>query len=344
MTEKKWCPPNSFDMHSDIPIDVSIRRMSGETNVLVERHLPRIVEGGLGGTVLIVGGDEVSWDVYNTGDPMMATLLVLDGIISEIENARDQMIIAKEGVSFQGAYKENKIVTVLGIEGASPIGKNLSILRTFYRLGVRLVGLTWNEKNDVASGIGDGDQAEGLTEFGEQFVKEMNQLGMIIDVTHLAPYGIEDVLAISKDPIIASHSNSRSMCNHPRNISDVHVKGIAERAGLIGVVGFPALIGENPSIESIVDHIEYLIHLVGEDSVGLGLDFIDYAIEIFEPLLSSSTVNYGSNLTYPTGIENVTKVKDILFALHRRGFSDRQIEKVASKNFERVFKAVVNKK
>ena len=118
------------------------------------------------------------------------------------------------------------------------------MLRVFYELGIRLMGITWNRKNDLGSGVGEGVLDEGLTRFGKAVVSEMNRLGMVVDISHLSQKGFWDVVDITDSPIIASHSNSRALADHPRNLTDDQAKAVANSGGVIGVTLVRPFLGE----------------------------------------------------------------------------------------------------
>jgi membrane dipeptidase len=136
------------------------------------------------------------------------------------------------------AVKENKIAAILSLEGGEPICDDISILRMMYRIGVRGITLTWNQRNMIADGVGERRTNSGLTNFGVQVVEEMNRLGMFIDVSHLSDSGFNDVIATSKKPIIASHSNCRALVNNPRCLTDRQIEEIAFLAvGVVDIIG-----------------------------------------------------------------------------------------------------------
>ena len=163
-----------------------------------------------------------------------------------------------------------------------------------YNLGYRLAALTWNEKNILGTGAGE-NSCEGLTEIGKKAVRKMNEIGMIVDVSHANEKTFWDIAEISTKPFIASHSNARTLCDVPRNLTDEQIKAVAQSGGVIGVNGYigfikkcdfssPAPI-ENPDLSSkpdlkdLADHIDYIAGLVGVDYVGLGFDFCEYLSE-----------------------------------------------------------------
>lgn len=170
--------------------------------------------------------------------------------------------------------KEGEIGAVLTLEGADPFGNDLTKLRTLYRLGVLSIGLTWNNANLCADGIGD-PRGAGLTELGKEVVELNNEHHVFTDVSHLAEKGFWDVMELADYPI-ASHSNARALCDHPRNLTDEQVKAMFDKGGLIHVVFNPPFIrkGKNDaSIGDLIKHIDHLCALGGKDKIGFGSDF-----------------------------------------------------------------------
>jgi membrane dipeptidase len=169
-------------------------------------------------------------------------------------------------------FDESKINILLSIEGASPIINDINNLYAFYKLGVRAMGLTWNHRNFVADGI---DTDYGLTPFGIEVIKEMENLNMIIDVSHLNIAGFEDVVKHTSKPFIASHSNARSIFDHKRNLYDDQITEIISRGGFIGMNFYSEFIGskdKNLQLE-MMKHIEHFLSLGGENVIGMGADF-----------------------------------------------------------------------
>ena len=167
--------------------------------------------------------------------------------------------------------------SLLAIEEGGAIDGSLEALRCLYELGVRAMTLTWSNRNDIADGVNEEKSGGGLTVFGRQVVAEMNKLGMLVDVSHIAPAGFWDVIEASTKPIIATHSNVKALCPHPRNLDDAQIKAINENDGLIGIT-FAGQFLENDyndaCIESVYRHIDHMLNLMGnDDHIGFGSDF-----------------------------------------------------------------------
>lgn len=176
-----------------------------------------------------------------------------------------------------GNVLKHKAATLLAIEEGGAIDGSLEALRCLYELGVRAMTLTWSNRNDIADGINEEATGSGLTLFGKQVVAEMNRLGMLVDVSHISTAGFWSVIETSTKPIIATHSNAKSLCSHPRNLNDEQIKALAQNGGLAGITFAGQFLEEdwrNACIESVYKHIDYMLNLIGnDDHIGFGSDF-----------------------------------------------------------------------
>lgn len=211
----------------------------------------------------------------------------------------------------------HKAATLLAIEEGGAIDGSLEALRMLYELGVRAITLTWSNRNDIADGVNEECSGGGLTTFGRQVVAEMNRLGMLVDVSHIATAGFWDVIETSTKPIIATHSNAKTLCSHPRNLNDDQIKAINANDGLIGITFAGQFLEEdynNACIDSVYRHIDYMLNLLGnDDHVGFGSDFDG----ISHP---------------PYNIHGVQDYKPLVEYLQSKNYSDSTIEKITHKN------------
>lgn len=311
------------DGHCDTLGEVlrGVRRLQ-ERSTVGHVDLPRLREGGVTAQVFACF---VPVDEYRRGAARHA-LQRLDQLHQALEDQDGDLglALARNAEDIRRAKAAGQVASILGLEGAEAIEGSLEVLRCFYRLGVRVLGLTWNFRNEVADGVSEGVQARGLTPFGRQVVEECNRLGVLIDVSHLAPPGLRDVLEASRHPVMASHSNAAALCDHPRNLTDKQIEAIAERGGVVGVTFVPSFLvnpGSAASIAHVLDHIEHLLRVAGVDHVMIGSDFdgIDYA---------------------PHGLEDVTRYPAITAGLLARGHDELTVRKVLGLNFLRVFEQV----
>jgi membrane dipeptidase len=173
-------------------------------------------------------------------------------------------------------FNDKKINVLLSLEGASPVIDEISNLYAYYKLGIRAITLTWNHRNFAADGVGVMG-GSGLTDFGEQMVKEMEKLKMIVDVSHLNEKGFKDLCKLADRPFIASHSNAYDVCNHVRNLKKYQIKEIIERKGFIGLNFYSRFIFNSPDknvlITKFIRHIDYFLNLGAENVLGFGADF-----------------------------------------------------------------------
>ncbi|WP_313529020.1 dipeptidase [Anaerotignum sp.] len=219
--------------------------------------------------------------------------------------------------------KKNKISALLSIEGGEALEGEISAIHTYHRLGVRSMSLTWNHRNQLADGVAEKDSKGGLTKFGRDAVAEMEQLGMIVDVSHLSEPGFWDVYNLAKRPFIASHSNAKTICDVPRNLTDNQMRAIADKGGVIGLNLYPPFLTteKEVEVEDIFRHIHHILSVVGEDFVALGTDFdgIDCC---------------------PKGISDV-KDMDYFFTEMENEYGEQVVEKICSKNLLRVLAEVI---
>jgi membrane dipeptidase len=257
-------------------------------------------------------------------NPLDHTLAMLDRFYQELEKNQDRIKIAHNYEELVKNKADNKISAFLTIEEGEALQGSLANLRNFYRLGVRLITLTWNYPNAIGyPNIKEEYRSKGLSSFGKEVVYEMNKLGMLIDVSHLSDQGFYDVAKLSTKPFIASHSNCRSLKGHSRNLNDEMIRVLADKGGIIGI-NFSSNFLADKEISKVIDivkHIKHIHQISGIDSIALGSDFdgIDCELEI----------------------KNISKMNMLYSALKKAKFSEDEIEKIFYKNAEQVIKEVV---
>ena len=282
--------------------------------------LPRMIEGGVTcQTFAMYTGRRA----FVPEAPLVAMQMV-DKFYSEIAENSEIVAVTKTK-EIVNAKKEGKLCGLLSMEGAEPLMGDISVLRVYYRLGMRMLSFAWNYRTPFADGLGAKRSESKLPDLGVQALEEMNKLGIIFDVSHLADSVFWDAADVIKGPFIASHSNARALCGHARNCTDDMIKAIADHGGVLGMNYAPAFVkegGQGATVEHLVDHIDHIVELVGPDHVGLGSDFDG----IGPP---------------PEGIETVDKTPNITRVLVQRGYSDEDILKILGGNHLRVFKKVI---
>jgi membrane dipeptidase len=237
---------------------------------------------------------------------------------------RDVLSAVCEYSGIRRALAEEKIAGILTVEGGHVLEGSLGVLRVLYHMHVRCLTLTWNGRNKIAYGVGESEIKKGLTPFGREVVREMERLGMLVDVAHLAPTGFWDVIDMATKPVIDTHANSRVLCDHPRNLTDEQVRALAGTGGVIGVNFVPAFVSPaHPTVETVADHIEHLAAVGGIDCVGIGSDFDGTAKTV-------------------TGLDDVSCLPLLTTCLVDRGWPQADIRKVLGGNWLRVLKETLN--
>lgn len=221
----------------------------------------------------------VPTEVFRYQGGLRYTLCLLDKYNQEIKKLHENGIdvLQVRTAEDAGNVLKHKAATLLAIEEGGAIDGSLEALRCLYELGVRAMTLTWSNRNDIADGINEEATGSGLTLFGKQVVAEMNRLGMLVDVSHISTAGFWSVIETSTKPIIATHSNAKRLCSHPRNLKDEQIKALAQNGGLAGITFAGQFLEEdwrNACIESVYKHIDYMLNLIGnDDHIGFGSDF-----------------------------------------------------------------------
>lgn len=257
-------------------------------------------------------------------DPLEYCLDMLDKFYCEIEKNSNDIALARNYNEMMENRKNGKISAFLTVEEGGVIKGQMHNLRNLYRLGVRLVTLTWNFPNEIGyPNAEDQYMNMGLTPFGKDVVSEMNRLGMLIDVSHLSDGGFYDVAKLSSKPFVASHSNARSITSHRRNLTDDMIKILADKGGVTGINFAKDFLGEAPlsTVCDMVKHIEHIRRVGGIDVIALGTDF-----DGISPQLE---------------IKNMGEIEKLICGLKKNKFSDDDIEKIFYKNALRVIKEVL---
>ena len=258
------------------------------------------------------------------GIEMLRLIRILDFFQQQVEQFSDYITICRSSQEIQETLSNGRSAAIISIENGGVLQGDLSALRMFYRLGVRSICLTWNFTNEIADGVKDSEHGVGLTAFGKEVVSVMNSLGMLVDVSHLSEKSFWEVIATTKAPIIASHSNSKAICRHPRNLDDEQLMAIKSNNGVAGINLYPLFLNDagSAAIDDIIRHIEHIAAVTGEDHIGLGADFD--GVECL-----------------PEGIEGVQDIEKIIERLLALNYSQSFIDKFAGGNFLRVIGQVM---
>ena len=247
------------------------------------------------------------------------------------------------------AHKDGKVGIILGWQNTSAIEDDINKLQIFYDLGVRIAQLTYNTQNLVGSGCWETNDG-GLSDFGRDVVSEMNRLGILIDLSHVGPKTSSDTISFSKSPVAYTHC-CPAIKKHPRNKTDDQLKEIANKGGMIGFASYTPFLskGADSSIDDCVEAMEYMINIVGEDSVGIGTDWVqDQDIKFFEYLQRDKGTGRFVSTPYkdvppmPKGISKLSQFQNFVSAMKRAGWSTKRIEKILGQNWFLFFKQIWN--
>lgn len=319
-----------FDGHCDtlIPVREGLRRLDqrvevnpgGDSRDVRHVDLPRLREAGVTAQIFACFVREQ----FLPAGATLEALRLIDAFYGALEENPDALLLATTAADVERAKATGRVAGILSLEGAEPLAGELPALRMFYRLGVRALGLTWNYRNQAADGLFEARTGGGLTKFGVALVEEANRLGVILDVAHLAPAGVRDVLNLSQAPVVASHANAHALCDFPRNLTDEQLAGIAASGGLVAVTYVPAFVAadeKEASLDRLLDHLDYIVKAIGIDHVGIGSDFDGY-----NGVLS--------------GLEDVTRLPALTAGLVARGYGPEAVAKILGGNYLRVFRQV----
>lgn len=325
----------TMDGHFDLLMDVHIQRERGRTRVIETDYYSRLVAGGIDGIIAAVFIDSA----FVPEMALRKALGQIGALYEEAKESSDKLAICYSGADLRKAKASGKIGFLLSLEGIEPIGSDIGLLRVFYELGVRNIGLVWSRRNSAGDGsffepVREGRKG-GLSSFGVQVVEEAERLGMTIDVSHLNDEGFWDVMKFSSKPVIASHSNARALCPVMRNLTDEQIEAIAESDGVIGVNAASFLVGktdDEATLEQFVNHLDHLVNVAGIRHVGLGLDLC----EDFMKYISQEDLMRMPRRPFDV-IKGHQQVPRILEKLYERGYGHDDINAITGNNFLRIF-------
>ncbi|NIA25694.1 MAG: thermostable dipeptidase [Gammaproteobacteria bacterium] len=275
------------DAHNDLLLGVHYQRERGYQDPFGDFWLPQLRSGGVVLQVLPVFTEE-----QHVGEgALRRSLLVLETARWLAEEHRSDVAIVETSNELRKAIDNGQIAMILALEGAEPIGADVSVIDTFWRLGVRIASLTWNRRTMLADGTGESRTGGRLTTLGVEAIAEMERIGMVVDVSHLSDAGVAHVAELVSRPFVATHSACRALQPHPRNLTDSQVEVIAASGGFVGLNAFGPFLADDPALAHYVDHIEHAVKLVGAEHVALGPDFIEDLINTVDPVLGKALVN-----------------------------------------------------
>ncbi|MDB5196882.1 MAG: rane dipeptidase [Flaviaesturariibacter sp.] len=355
------------DTHNDVISTVSMRGMKLDSDLHGKTHsdIARLKEGGVDVQVFAIFCDER----FGKDTAFKYANIEIDSLYAVVARNPKRLMIATNPVQMQQAIKQKKIACMMGVEGGHMIEDNLDYLNALYKRGVRYMTLTWNNSTSWASSAKDEtgntvpNPAKGLNTFGQQVVKRMNELGMLVDLSHTGEQTFWDAINTTTKPVIVSHSCVYSLCPHRRNLKDDQIKAIGKNGGVIHLnfnAGFidstfdkkmgllsakhkieidslaslkwtdyeieDHLVAKyknevdaiRPPLSMLLDHLDYIVKLIGVDHVGIGSDF-------------------DGSIIPPLGLDDVTQLPNFTKGLIERGYSPKDIKKILGGNFIRVF-------
>ena len=357
-----------IDTHNDVLSSASMKGMDFASNLKGNTHsdLDRLIKGGVDVQVFAIFCNET----FGKGTAFSYANREIDSLYSIVARSGNKMMMVNDPASLKMAIKQKKLGAMMGVEGGHMIEDDISKLDSFYKRGVRYMTLTWNNSTSWASSARDetlhpDSQHNGLSQFGMQVVARMNQLGMLVDLSHVGEQTFNAAITISTKPVLVSHSCVYELCHHFRNLKDDQIRAIGRNDGVIDINFYSGFVDSNyatrmlnmrtrhqaevdsltrlklpeysiaewltstypaeaaslrPTIQQLVDHIDYVVKLIGINHVGIGSDFD--GIE-----------------SAPQQLDDVTGYPLVTKELLRRGYSKRDIKKILGGNFMRVFKA-----
>lgn len=311
---------NVVDLHCDTLMALNNARMANKTKSFGRNDLHVDLEKLRKGNYLLQCFAAFVDAKHSPESPLLEVLQEMDVFHGIMERYAKELAPVYAFEDIRKNQEAGKISGLLTIEDGGVTLGDLGALRMFHRLGVRLITLTWNYENRIGHpqepfGSVDAGNHRGLKEQGIAFLAEMERLGIMVDVSHLSDQGFHDVAKYAKKPFLASHSNARRVCNHPRNLTDDMLRVLAEKGGLVGMNFCLNFLDEDMgrlrdrgSAEAVVDHIQHIKQVAGMDIVALGSDF--------------------DGIGETLDLKDASRMEVLVSAMERRGFSAREIEKV----------------
>ena len=348
------------DVHNDMPskmIDdgytADARHAPGFEKTQGETDFPRLVESGITAVFMSAYVDPVKW-TFGTDRSWKQVQVYLDTIGAFTRRHPDRLLVATTAADVRRAKAEGKVAILIGVEGGHAIENSLENLRELHRRGVRYMTLTWNNGNEwagAAAGL-NGTRTGGLTDRGREIIREMNRLGILVDISHVSDSTFHDAIAASAYPVIASHSSARALNGHRRNMNDAMLRAMRRNGGVVNVNFYASFIDPDflrkadsiekvlqgpaadaaiqalprPSLTVLLDHFEHIIKVAGVDHVGIGSDFD------------------GVGGLLPQGMDDVTSLPLIAQGLLDRGYSEADVKKVLGGNMLRVMEQAIDRK
>ena len=352
-----------IDTHNDVTTGMTNDDfdLSGAPPAPYRTNIARMKQGGLTGEFFSL---YIKPHYVQNGGSARRTLDMIDSVYRAVERHPRDLMIATSVADIRRAKRLGKVAALMGIEGGHAIEDSLPALREFYRLGVRYMTLTWNNTNNWADAGRGEKKHNGLSEFGKEVVREMNRLGMLIDVSHVSDKTMSDALDISKAPVIASHSSARALSDVSRNIPDDLLKRIARNGGVVHVNFYTAFVDvktvrpqsderdarlkaqqdainerykNDPERRSDESFKLEAAHPLPPLPLSRLIDHIDHIVKVAGVDHVGIGADFDGATDMPEGAEDVSMLPNITYELLKRGYSERDIRKILGENFLRAF-------
>ena len=310
-----------------------------------EEMLDDMIRGGVTVAALTIGGS----------DDCAETMRSIGMWYARLGRRADDLLLVTRVEDMERAKREGKLGLIFHFQGTTPIGRDLGMVEVYYRLGVRIIQLTYNVKDFVGDGCeepGDG----GLSDFGKRLIREMNRAGMLVDLSHTGHRTTMEAMEASDAPCVFSHSNCHSVYRSNRNIRDEQIRAVAAGGGVAGVTAFPGVVSGTrpaPTRDELLAHFDYYANLVGIDHIGFGSDYyygqdpyssLEEAHQMYQERIDSGSWKPETYrpppYIHPEGIETPDKLPNLTRMLMEHEYSRDDVHKVLGGNFMRVYRQV----
>ncbi len=343
----------------DLDVDLGKRLADGHVD------FPRMREGGLDAQFFSIWVDPA----YGS-EALKRALKQIDALKQQLARHPSQAALAISAADIRRLARERKLAALMGLEGGAVIGNDLGLLRALYDLGVRYMTLTHSVSHDWADSSAGPERWHGLNDFGRDVVREMNRLGMLVDVSHVSEETFRDALETTTRPVIASHSSARALCDHHRNLTDAQLRAVAANGGVVMVNFYPAFLDDdyrkraNEAERAAKPQLSGLGAAYLDDPVGLSKALWDLRAQIQGELEAPGVARIADHIAHiakvagvehvglgsdfdgvprlPEGMEDCARLPALTRELWRRGFREAELRKILGENFLRVFEASVS--
>jgi membrane dipeptidase len=326
------------DSHNDLPVLLLMREREFGADAAEaywrERWVPDARAGGVDVQVL-----PIYISPSDAEASLRKTLLQIEAIEREAAKT-PEVALCRSGAEIDTALAEGQIALLLALEGTPGVGTDVELFAVFHRLGVRMASFTHWARAALADGTADEDAGSRLPGVGVRAVRELEQLGIILDVSHLASPAVDHVLELATRTIVASHSSCRALCDHHRNLSDDHLRAIAATGGVVGINVLPFFIDANEAtLDRVVEHFEHVADVAGIDHVGVGPDFIkQWVDEVFASRERYAPLDGFDLRRAVPGLAGTRDLPNLTERMLERGWAEPDVRKALGENWLRVFR------